>query len=57
MIMLHSHLNDMKMLGTKHFIPKEFEFGKALSQPNQSIGTGFPRHFWRETYLNIKLHS
>ena len=31
MIMQHSHLNDMKILGTKRFIPKEFEMVKSSS--------------------------
>ena len=31
MIMQHSHLNDMEILGTKRFIPKEFEMGTISS--------------------------
>ena len=35
--MWHSHLNDMEISETKHFIPKEFELGTTLSQPNWPI--------------------
>ena len=31
MIMQHSHLHDMEILGTKRFIPKEFEMGTISS--------------------------
>ena len=31
MIMQHSHLNDMEILGTKRFIPKEFQLGTISS--------------------------
>ena len=37
MIMLHSHLNDLEILGTKRVIPTGFEFGTALSLLNRSI--------------------
>ena len=30
-IICHSHLNDMEILKTKRFIPKEFELGTTLS--------------------------
>ena len=40
-IMWHSHLNDMEIPETKRFIPKGFELGTTLSQPNRSI-VGFP---------------
>ena len=40
-IMWHSHLNDMEIPETKRFIPKGFELGTTLSQPNSSI-VGFP---------------
>ena len=36
-IMWHSHLNDMELPETKRFIPKGFELGTTLSQPNRSI--------------------
>ena len=36
--MWHSHLNDMVIpVKTKHFIPKGFELGATLSEPNRSI--------------------
>ena len=37
MIMQHSHLNDTEILGTKRFIPKEFELGTISSKPNRSF--------------------
>ena len=36
-IMLHSHLNDMDIPETKSFIPKGYELGATLSQPNRSM--------------------
>ena len=33
----HSHLNDMEIPETKSFIPKRFELGTTLSQPNWSM--------------------
>ena len=35
--MSHSHLTDMKIPGTKRFIPKGFELGTTLSQPIWTI--------------------
>ena len=35
--MWHSHLNDMEIPETKRFIPKGFELGTTLSQPNRSV--------------------
>ena len=37
MIIQHSHLNDMEILGTNRFIPEGFELGTTLSKPNRSI--------------------
>ena len=31
MIIKHSHLNDVEILGTNRFIPKGFELGTTLS--------------------------
>ena len=36
-IMLHSHLNDMDIPETKSLIPKGYELGATLSQPNRSM--------------------
>ena len=35
--MWHLHLNDMEILETKRFIPKEFELGTTLSYPIMGI--------------------
>jgi len=37
--MWHSHLNDLEISETNRFIPKGFELGTTLSQPNRSILT------------------
>ena len=36
-IMWHSHLNDVEIPETKSFIPKGYELGATLSQPNRSM--------------------
>ena len=38
-IMLHSQLNDIEISETKRFIPKAFELGTTLTQPNRSISS------------------
>ena len=61
----HSHLNDMEIPETKRFIPKWFELGTTLSQPNRSIAAGVIAHtfvfpslsFWRNctTFLFVSV--
>ena len=45
-IIKQSHLNDMEIPGTKHFIPKEFELGTTFIWPIWSID-GFQPHAMR----------
>ena len=51
--MWHSHLNDMEIPKTKRFIPKGFELGTTVSQPNRSTGTRKPR-IRRLTYGTLR---
>ena len=37
LIMLHSHANDMEILGTNRFIPKGFELGTTLSSKAELV--------------------
>ena len=57
-IMWHSHLNDTEIPKTKRFIPKGFELGTTLSQPNRSIGRRKTQnkasHIWHIKIKNFK---
>ena len=56
--MWHSHLNDTEIPKTKRFIPKGFELGTTLSQPNISIGRRKTQnktsHIWHIKMKNFK---